>query len=191
MTSVVTDDINSEISSMKKFINDNNIVGTCAGVCVGLAAKDSINSLVQDVIGPSIVLGLQSLNIGWLTTYLPIDTSSQLNIFNFFKNLFSFFLVIIVSMTFVYFAFIYLLGINNKDKNSSTSTTPSTSATSSTSAATSATLSAALPSTSSNTSQISNVESSLNKTFSDLFTTMGSKYSVTDNFENYLSYSNH
>jgi len=50
MTSMITNDISSGVSSMKQFITDNNIVGTCAGVCVGFAAKDSINSLVEDVL---------------------------------------------------------------------------------------------------------------------------------------------
>jgi len=40
--------LNSGLSQIKKFIIDNNIVGTSAGVGVGLAAKDAIQSLVND-----------------------------------------------------------------------------------------------------------------------------------------------
>ena len=38
MTSMITNDISSGVSSMKQFITDNNIIGTCARVCVGLNA---------------------------------------------------------------------------------------------------------------------------------------------------------
>ena len=41
------------LSQIKKFVMDNNIVGTSAGVAVGLAAKEGIQSLVNDVIMPA------------------------------------------------------------------------------------------------------------------------------------------
>lgn len=177
MTSMITNDITSGVSSMKEFITNNNIVGTCAGVCVGLAAKDSINSLVEDVLGPLTLIGLHGLHIDWLTNYLPVDGNSQLSIFKFLKNLLTFFIVIIVSFIFVYFAFVRLLGVKSKAGSTASSSGSSTS------------------SSSTNTTQTNNVDSTINQTSSDLFTTIGglngSKYSLRENFENYLAYSNH
>ena len=107
--------LNNGLDKMKDFITENSIVGTCAGVCIGLAAKDSINSLVQDIIIPLIILLLYALNITWISKYLP-NKNYKLNILNFIRNLVTFFIVIIVSFLFVYFAFIYLLGIDSKVK---------------------------------------------------------------------------
>lgn len=175
MSSMITNEISSGVSSMKQFITDNNIVGTCAGVCVGLAAKDSINSLVEDVLSPLILIALHGLNIDWITNYLPVNGNSQLNIFKFIKNLSTFFIVIVVSFVFVYVAFVALLGVKSKAASTSSPSSPPSSS-------------------SSNTTQTNNINSTINQTSSDLFTTIGgmngSKYSLRENFDNYLAYSN-
>lgn len=166
--------ITNHISSLKKFITTNNIVGTCAGVSIGLAAKDSITSLVEDVLGPLTIIFLHGLNIDWITNYLPINGHSELNIFKFIKNLSTFFFIIIMSFIFVYFAFEYLLGVDTLGDSDETASSPSSSFT-----------------------PPSNTESNENKSnnsSADLFTTIGglngSKYSLKENFENYLAYSN-
>lgn len=183
MSSMITNEISSGVSSMKQFITDNNIVGTCAGVCVGLAAKDSINSLVEDVLSPLILISLHGLNIDWITNYLPVNGNSQLNIFKFIKNLSTFFIVIIVSFLFVYVAFFALLGVNSKAASPSSTSSPSSPSSPPSSS-----------SSSSNTTQTNNIDSTINQTSSDLFTTIGgmngSKYSLRENFDNYLAYSN-
>jgi|LakMenEpi03Aug12_release.lakeMendotaPanAssembly.Ray.scaffolds.fasta_scaffold1531294_1 large-conductance mechanosensitive channel len=107
--------MNDGISSLKKFVVDNNIVGTSAGVCVALAAKDGIESLVGDIIIPTIIIILHALNIDGLAKYLPVK-GTELNINSFVKQMITFFLIIIISFLFVQFAFGYLLGITNTKK---------------------------------------------------------------------------
>jgi len=104
--------LSSGVGDMKKFITDNNIVGTSAGVCVALAAKDGIQSLVGDIIMPSIVLILHALRIDFLTKYLPVHGKVQLNITDFVKQMVTFILTIVISFIFVKVAFGYLLGVS-------------------------------------------------------------------------------
>jgi large-conductance mechanosensitive channel len=104
------DEINHGVGQLKQFIIDNNIVGTSAGVCIALAVKDGIQSLIGDVIVPSFVSLLKTLHIPGLAKYLP--TGKQLNVGNFIKQLITFILIIIISFMFVKFAFGYLLGID-------------------------------------------------------------------------------
>jgi len=126
--------LNSGLSQIKKFIIDNNIVGTSAGVGVGLAAKDAIQSLVNDILLPFFVVVFRTLNIEAASKFLPVGKKAQLNIISFIKQMITFILVVMVSFLFVKLAFDYLLGVditkkdvnnvNNKNtvKNDSTST---------------------------------------------------------------------
>jgi len=126
--------LNSGLSQIKKFIIDNNIVGTSAGVGVGLAAKDAIQSLVNDILLPFFVVVFRTLNIEAASKFLPVGKKAQLNIISFIKQMITFILVVIVSFLFVKLAFDYLLGVditkndvnnvnnNNTVKNDSTST---------------------------------------------------------------------
>lgn len=107
------DGINNSAVQLKQFIVDNNIVGTSAGVCIALAVKDGIQSLIGDVIAPSFVSLLKTLNIPGLAKYLP--AGKQLNIGNFVKQLITFILIIVISFAFVKFAFGYLLGVDTKN----------------------------------------------------------------------------
>lgn len=106
--------LNGSISNLKQFIIDNNIVGTSAGVCVALATKDGIQSLVGDIIIPTIVIILHALHIDVLTKYLPVNGNTQLNITNFIKQTITFIFIVIISFIFVDISFGYLLGIGNK-----------------------------------------------------------------------------
>lgn len=101
------------VVQLRKFVVENNIVGTSAGVCIALATKDGIQSLVQDIIIPGIVILLHSLHVDWLTKILPIHGKSQLNVLNFVNQFVTWILIIIISFVFVKFAFEYLLGITN------------------------------------------------------------------------------
>jgi large-conductance mechanosensitive channel len=115
------------VLQLRKFVVDNNIVGTSAGVCIALATKDGIQSLVQDLIIPGIVILLHSLHVDWLTKILPVHGKSQLNVLNFINQLVTWFLIIIISFVFVKFAFEYLLGItNNKEDKSKTDSNANT-----------------------------------------------------------------
>ena len=120
------------VVQLRKFVVDNNIVGTSAGVCIALATKDGIQSFVQDIIIPGIVIILHSLHVDWLTKILPLHGKSQLNVLNFINQLITWFLIIIISFVFVKIAFQYLLGINNdttKTNNDTSKTNNDTSKT--------------------------------------------------------------
>ena len=106
-------EIKNGISNLKQFIADNNIVGTSAGVCVALAAKDVIQSLVGDIIIPTVIILLHTLHIEGLAKYLPAK-STHLNITDFIKQMITFFLIIIITFVFIKFAFGYLLGVDIK-----------------------------------------------------------------------------
>lgn len=107
------------LAKFKQFIIDNNIVGTSAGVCVALAAKDGIEALVGDVIIPLIIMLLHALRIDSLSKFLPVNGHTQLNITDFVKQMVTFILIIIISFIFVQFAFGYLLGVNTTIKEDS------------------------------------------------------------------------
>jgi large-conductance mechanosensitive channel len=106
-----------ELGKLKQFIVDNNIVGTSAGVCVALAAKDGIQSLVGDIIIPIIIMLLHALRIDSLSKFLPVNGSEKINIADFVKQMVTFILIIVISFIFVQFAFGYLLGIDNTKKD--------------------------------------------------------------------------
>ena len=111
------------LDQLKKFIVDNNIVGTSAGVCVALAAKDGIEALVGDVIIPLIIMLLHALRIDSLSKFLPVNGHTQLNITDFVKQMITFILIIIISFIFVQFAFGYLLGVNTTIKEDASNAT--------------------------------------------------------------------
>ena len=104
------------LTKFKQFIIDNNIVGTSAGVCVALAAKDGIEALVGDIIIPILVMLLHALRIDGLSKFLPVNGSASLNVTDFVKQMVTFILIIIISFIFVQFAFGYLLGVNTTIK---------------------------------------------------------------------------
>jgi len=107
------------VDQLRKFVVDNNIVGTSAGVCIALATKDGIQSLVGDIIIPGIVILLHSLHIDSLTKILPIHGKAQLNIMDFLKQFITWILIIVISFIFVKVAFEYLLGISNNKNGTS------------------------------------------------------------------------
>ena len=113
--------LNAGMGEIQKFILDNNIIGTTAGVCVALAAKDGIESFVGDIIIPTLVVLLRALNIDSFTKYLPTNKGTKFNITNFIKQMITFIIIIIISFIFVRIAFVNLLGIDTgkykKEKN--------------------------------------------------------------------------
>jgi len=104
------------LTKFKQFIIDNNIVGTSAGVCVALAAKDGIEALVGDIIIPILVMLLHALRIDGLSKFLPVNGSASLNVTDFVKQMVTFILIIFISFIFVQFAFGYLLGVTTTVK---------------------------------------------------------------------------
>jgi large-conductance mechanosensitive channel len=102
---------NAALDQLKKFIVDNNIVGTSAGVCIGFAAKDAIQSMVGDIIVPAALFSLRKLHIDFLKKYLPETSKNSVDLSSFIKQMVSFILIIIVSFIFVKLAFEYLLNV--------------------------------------------------------------------------------
>jgi len=103
-------------NQLKKFIVDNNIVGTAAGVCVGFATKDVIQSMVGDIIVPAILFPLRKLHIDFFKKYLPETSKNSLDLGAFIKQLVSFIMILIVSFIFVKVCFDYLLHVKSVDE---------------------------------------------------------------------------
>ena len=101
-------------SQFQKFIIDNNIVGSTAGVLIALSAKDLLTSIVGDIIIPLIIFLLLRLNIKRLTAILP-SGSNHFQITNFIKNLISWIISMIVTFIFVKTTFELLLGVKKEE----------------------------------------------------------------------------
>jgi len=99
-------------TQFKKFIADNSIVGTSAGVIIALASKDVITSLVGDIVIPILIFLFLKLNIKSLT---PILGKSEFNLTNFFKNLISWILTMLVTYFFIQATFEFLLGVKKEE----------------------------------------------------------------------------
>ena len=82
-------------NQIKKFIVENGLIATIAGVGLGIITKDVIQSLVADIIIPVIII-------------------------NFVNNFVSWVITIIITFFFITYSMKYLLNIdtsvNNKDK---------------------------------------------------------------------------
>jgi large-conductance mechanosensitive channel len=94
---------------MKKFIIDNGIIGTAAGVCIAVSTKDTIQSFVNDVIMPSIYLLLVSMNSPLFSKSLL--QKQHIDFPKFFNQFISWIFVVIMTFFFVRFAFGNLFGV--------------------------------------------------------------------------------
>ena len=104
---------------LNKFIMDNNIIGTAAGVSIALITKDVIQSLVSDIIFPAIIFILINLNSKDLTKILP--KTYKFDFKNFIKEFVTWIFIVILTFVFVKVAFEKILGINGikqQDKKS-------------------------------------------------------------------------
>jgi large-conductance mechanosensitive channel len=97
---------------LKKFIVDNGVIGTAAGVSIALVTKDIIQSFVGDIVLPSFYFVLASLKINQVTDMLP--GKRILDFTNFMKQLISWVLVIIITYLFITITFQSLLGIGQE-----------------------------------------------------------------------------
>jgi large-conductance mechanosensitive channel len=116
-------DVSSVKEQLKKFIIDNGIVGTTAGVCIALATKDLIVSFVGDVIIPGILFLLIKLKFSWLDNYLP--GKINLKVGDFIKNLISWVFVLLVTFLFIKTAFEGIIGAKNEKNDSKKDEPPS------------------------------------------------------------------
>ena len=103
---------------IKKFIVENGLIATIAGVGLGIITKDVIQSLVADIIIPVIIILLSFLKLKILLNIIP--KKNNLNILNFVNNFVSWLITIIITFFFITYSMKYLLNIdtsvNNKDK---------------------------------------------------------------------------
>ena len=103
-----------EVAEIKKFIIDNNIIGTMAGVAIALYTKDLIFSFSSDIVVPSINKLLMGLNIKSLTAILPHKVKFNITIF--LQNLISWFLGVLITYIFIQYTVKKLFGISETDK---------------------------------------------------------------------------
>ena len=105
-------------NQIKKFIVENGLIATIAGVGLGIITKDVIQSLVADIIIPVIIILLSLLKLKILLNIIP--KKNNLNILNFVNNFVSWLITIIITFFFITYSMKYLLNIdtsvNNKDK---------------------------------------------------------------------------
>ena len=94
-----------------KFLMENKIIGTVAGVGIALASKDLIQSLVGDIVFPCIYFILMQMHGKYFTKILPDNTT--FNVPNFIKHLISWALILIITYFFVTIVFKMLLGISD------------------------------------------------------------------------------
>ena len=102
------------LDQFKKFIIDNGIIGTCAGVIIALVTKDLILSLVGDIIIPVFIILFLRLNIKSLTAILPGNSSFDFT--NFLKQLVSWIITMFVTYIFIKTAFEGILGVPSEKK---------------------------------------------------------------------------
>ena len=99
---------NSFFEQFKTFISENNLIGTTAGVCVGVVTKDMISSFVGDILIPCVLLLFVKLNLKSLTKILP--ENAQLNVRNFLQQFISWVFILIITFVFMKYAFEKLVG---------------------------------------------------------------------------------
>ena len=97
---------------LKDFISSNNVIGITAGVCIGSVTKDAVASLVKDVVFPLIVVALNKINVKYLGKV--ITEHNKLNGLDFFKQMTTWAISILVTYFFIKYAFLELLGIDKK-----------------------------------------------------------------------------
>jgi large-conductance mechanosensitive channel len=102
-------------NGIKKFIVDNGIIGTMAGVAIALYTKDLILSFSGDIVIPLMNKLLLKLNIKSLTAILPHKV--KFNMVLFFQNLISWFLGVLITYIFIQFTVNYLFGISGTEKD--------------------------------------------------------------------------
>jgi len=106
---------NDFFKQLKKFIIENNIVGTCAGVIIALTTKDLILAFVSDIIIPVFIILFLKMNIKWLTAILP-SGKSKFDLIDFMKQLITWIITLIVTFLFIKATFETILGVSSEKK---------------------------------------------------------------------------
>ena len=104
--------------NMQKFIVDNGIIGTAAGVCIAVSTKDTIQSFVNDVIMPSIYFLLVSMNTPFFSKTL--SAKHAIDFPKFFIQFVSWIFVCVITFIFIRVAFGTLFGVSHNSKPDTT-----------------------------------------------------------------------
>ena len=105
---------NSFKDNFSKFIVDNGIAGTAAGVSIAVTTKELVTSFVGDILIPLIYLLLIRVNAN-AVKFLPSHT--KLNIIAFIQQFITWILIIIITFVFIQYFFNNFLGVSNKPAN--------------------------------------------------------------------------
>jgi large-conductance mechanosensitive channel len=98
-------------NQFKNFIINNSLVGTAAGVTVGITTKELIDSLVKDIIIPSMYLVISFFGIRKLEI---LEGKNQFDTTSFTRHFITWVLSIIAIFFFIYYFFMSVVGINNE-----------------------------------------------------------------------------
>jgi large conductance mechanosensitive channel len=96
-------------SEFKTFIVENRLVGTAAGVTIGISTKDVIQSAVGDIIIPFIYLIIGFLGIKKVDL---LAGKTEFDIISFIRQFITWILSIIAVFFFVYYFFMTVVGID-------------------------------------------------------------------------------
>ena len=109
-------------TQFKEFIVENRLVGTAAGVTIGVTTKDVIQSLVGDIVIPFFYLILFQFTGVEKIELLPGKTTFDFTSFS--RQFITWILSVIAIFFFVYYFFMSVIGIKKqKPDNASSSTT--------------------------------------------------------------------
>jgi len=96
-------------SEFKSFIVENRLVGTAAGVTIGISTKDLIQSAVGDIIIPFIYLIISFLGIKKVEL---LAGKTEFDTISFIRQFITWVLSIITVFFFVYYFFMSVAGID-------------------------------------------------------------------------------
>jgi large-conductance mechanosensitive channel len=96
-------------TQFKEFVIDNHLVGTAAGVTIGITTKDLIQSFVGDIVIPFFYLIINQFGIEKIEL-LPGKTAFDYT--SFFRQVIIWILSVIAIFFFVYYFFMSIIGIN-------------------------------------------------------------------------------
>ena len=96
-----------------KFIVDNGIAGTAAGVSIAVSTKELITSFVGDILIPLIYILLIRINV---TSVKILPAHAQINGMTFVQHFITWVLVIVITFLFIQYFFNNILGVSREKK---------------------------------------------------------------------------
>lgn len=102
---------NSFKDNFSKFIVDNGIAATAAGVSIAVTTKDLVTSFVGDILIPLIYLLLIRVNS---TAAKILPTHTKLNGIAFIQQFITWILVILITFVFIQYFFSNFFGVSGK-----------------------------------------------------------------------------